>query len=318
MNPAALDGFPRPWSIGTRLAEGRWRGRLAAHWARVGDITLEGRPLRDEPYRTQTPLRHDYRLSKKFNEVLAVARILAFDEQSGDLLPAERPDVIAYTAIDGAIGVEVAEITDTAPHSAVLDDIRRQIRARIEDLGIAPRAGLWFWFNLDVAARNGVGANCPASDSARFLPRGRDRQRTLDEMTEIVASGIDGKGELIDGSSYPTLSRYGVRFAAVTGSFVEIGEGAIGYSPSSLIPTAGSMLAQKRDKARAYGFPGPLWLVMHIMDRRGEFYETAQDFAESRPQIEPFDRVHLLYREMLMVLDCRFGGWMRLVIKRGR
>src|SRR6266478_2160196 len=74
---AMLDGHPQASTIGTRLAAGRWRGNLAEYWTRVGNCTIEGRPLRDEPFRARTPFRCDYRLSKKFGEVLAVARALA-------------------------------------------------------------------------------------------------------------------------------------------------------------------------------------------------------------------------------------------------
>src|SRR6266481_1499075 len=69
-----LDGYPQPYTIATRLADGVWTGNLAIHWRKVGEITVEGRPLRDEPYRTRTPAATDYRLSKKFGEMLAVAR----------------------------------------------------------------------------------------------------------------------------------------------------------------------------------------------------------------------------------------------------
>jgi len=211
----------------------------------------------------------------------------------------------------------VTEVTDSAPHSAVLDEIRQEIRSRIQVLGIVPRAGVWLWFDLDVASRNWAGSNYSSSDPARFLPRRQDRQRVLDEMAAVTASGASGRGELVNGTLYPTLSKYGVRLATGPGSFVEIGQGTIAYSPSSLIQTAHIVLVRKRDDARGYDFAGPLWLVLHITDRRGEFYDTAKKFAEAKPEIEPFDRVYVLYRRLLVTLDRRFSGaWASTVIKR--
>jgi hypothetical protein len=322
-----LDGYPQPYTIGTLLADGRWTGNMAIHWRKVGAITVEGRPLRDEPYRTRTPAPTDYRLSKKFGELLAVARVLAFYEWSGDLQPSERPDVIATTRVDGRVGVEVVEITDTAPHSAVLDELRLEVDRRLAARGIVPRAGYWLWFDPETAKHNGVGLGYEASDSARFLPRGRDRERVLDEIISFAASDAPGRIERVDASEYPTLARYGVRYAKQTLSadetargrgFVRIGEGTVAYDPSTLLPTAERILAQKRETACTYDWKGPLWLVLHITDRRGEFFETAQTVAEAGPGIEPFEQMHILYQELLMTTHSAFGGWTQIFVKSSR
>jgi hypothetical protein len=243
------------------------------------------------------------------------------------LQPSERPDVIATTRVDGRVGVEVAEITDTGPHSGVLDELRVEVDQRLAELRIVPRAGYWLSFDPETAERNGVGAGYEPSDSGRFLPRGRDCEKVLDEIVRLAYSDAPGRIERVEASEYPTLAHYGVRYAKQTLSadepprqgFVRIGGGPVAYDPSTLVPTAEAIFAQKREKARTYKWDGPLWLVLHITDRRGEFFETAQAVAEARPEIEPFQQVHILYQELLMTTHRAFApGWAQHVILSSR
>src|ERR1700680_341179 len=145
-----LDGHPKPWTISSLLEDGWWSGHMASHYTRVGKITLNGRLLRDEKFRTRTPLDSDTRYSKKFGEALAAARVLAFEEETGDLELSERPDIRATVSHYGTIGIEVAEVTDSAPHSAVIDDIRIEMNERVQAADVKPAACFSLWFDVNL------------------------------------------------------------------------------------------------------------------------------------------------------------------------
>lgn len=195
-------GYVTDVTIRSLIERGIFAGAEAAAWQAIGEMTIDGRPLIDEPYRIRSDNDHETRLAGPSSEVILVARALYLDGERGVALKKHESPDFDVTLRDGQLGIEVTEVTDERLNQRghAVTDMDIELKARV---GADPTLGpayTYIAFNL--------------SPIQTGLPAPADRRALLGEMVELLRTKAWTAYEATQGRRPPNLAsmldRYGV------------------------------------------------------------------------------------------------------------
>lgn len=278
------------------------RGHNAVMWAAMGAMTLDGRPLIDEPYRVRTNSVHDIRLAATKSEVLMAARaLLLAGERDVAFLKSESPDFIATLADGRVVGVEVTEVI--APDSAHRENAMLDLNILLKEAVDADES---LWPAYTYIAFNFA----PFTEE---LPDAAERAAIVDEITTILRnkSWVGYKGPPFRAADPDSsLDRFGIwlhvgELPRHPRGHVEVYGAATTFDESSLADVAKHRLKKKIETASKPHFRKdiPLWLVMGVTDPFGFFSPSLATFGNAGGPIAPFARVLFNYGSQQLVLE---------------
>jgi hypothetical protein len=281
-------------------------GAEAGAWRAIGEMTIDGRPLIDEPYRIRSDSDHETRLAGPSSEVILVARALYLDGQRGVALTKhESPDFDATLRDGRQISIEVTEVVDEDQNRRghVVTDMDIELKNRVSaDPTLAPEH-TYVAFNL--------------SPIEPKLPAPADRRALVDEMIEMLRTKSWSTYEATQGrrpaNPASLLDRYGVWLHLgelpnhPRGHVALYGGGLSTIPRRTLTDVADERLQSKIGTARKPHFrrEHPLWLVLAITDPFSMFRQPFREFAtKTTPSmIEPYERVFLNDGTTQVVID---------------
>jgi hypothetical protein len=252
----------------------------------VGAMTIDGRPLLDEPYAMRSASPNELRLAPKLGELMMAARALYdIGERECGFTTHERPDLIARLADGREIGIEVSEIImeEVAHREGAIADLARDLRDALDaDAALAPRgASLTFIYHPFI----------------RAVPNAHARGALLAEILAMLRDGSwrsqVGPGPCVG----PMLNRFGIELyvsatpANEPGVVNVIAPPPPAFDPSDLVACTSDRLATKKAKAARYRSDLPLWLLLVITDATGLFSDSVRVIGAMRPTIAPFERL---------------------------
>jgi hypothetical protein len=271
-----------------QLIESRWfKGPSAERIDGIGAMTIDGRPLADEPYYMRTPASHEMRLAPKHAELITVASALFDIGERGVALRAdERPDFVVTLHDGHTVGIEHTEVNPSAADDNALAELNNTLKAAVD------------------AEPELVPANSPLAFSfgpwVQHFPGTRERDALVDEIVQTLRTGAwtnfrrstDGV-RLRAAQPDSLVDRYGivVNVGRVNGArLVQFHGNATVFNPQALVAPALERLVDKVAKAQGYRMR-PLWLVLALTDRIGLYGASVRALVRLRPSIAPFERV---------------------------
>jgi hypothetical protein len=291
----------RGTTIRRLLERGIFAGDTATRMAAIGAMTIDRRPLVDEPYMTRSASAHDYRMAQKESELrFAAGALWNAGERDVAFTFGERPDLHAKLVDGRTIGIEVSEIiaTDSARQSNALRDLNVALNDAVDaDATLWPRE-TYLSFNMSA-----VQTSMPAS-----------RERTL-IVEAIIAILRDHSWERYDRTrpggpdALPAvLAQYGIwlHVGALPGNergYVEVGGPATSFDPTSLVDLIRGRIARKCALASGYDQERELWLLLVITDEKGVFTESVEIVTNSPPPFAPFSRLIITDGQIQRMVD---------------
>lgn len=282
------------------IAKGVWSGNMLEVRSRMSDYLVDGSRFGEMPMVTKSPSPNDTHLDKNTSEITTAAMIfsylryerLEFVTRGIDGRRLERPDLDVKLPDDLVIGVEVADVSETAQRKH--ESGRNLIEVTINDL--IDRDALFrealgnTYFSLIL---NGVGP-----DASVEIRSKKEAQAIAAEVEAFVRSGQHTAPSEGYFATFPlrlkTLGARGAQYNSepAPSPYFSLSEGAGTIGRRSRTEEVIRVLDDHRSSARTYR-PLPTWIMMLLTDPMEYFYGTIHAVAALKPPIHPFVRAYL-------------------------
>jgi hypothetical protein len=285
---------------------------------REASLTIDGSPLRYEPFLQYTADPREHRGARPFLELLTLARGLAFlGYGQGVAARATHPDFEVELADGRSVGVEVTDAFATGVYEGRLQDLRLQLLNAVDASGCS-LDGRLVMISPQRTWDTGIAVNLGAEPSvpAEALPfKDRDIDAFVKESIEWISAGEhrrDRDAGVFDDLAYPNMTRWDIVVTSTSMTDTEH-PGAlefmlpnVGQSAEQLKKTILEALLRKKRKAANYGSSRPLWLFIELADRAVRAPRALEEFVrDGFASIAPYDLVVVIQDGSAIAVDSR-------------
>ncbi len=281
-----------------------WKGDILEMQRRRADFTVDGQRYGSLLPETRSGSPHDERLTKRSEEIVTGAFILArlgykriqILTRDPNGVSLERPDLDVRFEDGNELGLEVAQAatTNRMKHDSHMAELEHKIGDLIDsDPSFAQDFGPYY---VTISASSVLGE--------RDVQSKKQTQALIGDVEAFIRSGRHRKQEDPDdpddrwfGPKYPTLHARGATFfsspSAIGPEFNTLDGGTVNPHPET--DEVIRILDQHRRQAIDYRTKHT-WIAMYLTDPFEAFRNTAGAIAALQPAIDPFEQFHLADR----------------------
>ncbi len=318
-NPGAMtrQGFPSKRTLDD-LIKTTPPGAHRVFLEREASLTIDGSPLRYEPFLQYTADPREHRGARPFLELLTLARGLAFlGYGQAVAVRTKHPDFEVVLTDGRSVGVEVTDAFATGVYEGRLQELRLELLNAVDASG-CPLDGRLVTISSQRTWDSGIAVNLGAEPSvpAEALPfKDRDIDAFVKEFIAWITVGEhrrDRDTGVFDDAAYPNMTRWDIVVTSTSMTdtkhpgVVEFILPNVGQSAEQLRKTTLEAFLRKKGKAANYGSSRPLWLFIELADRAMRAVRALEEFVrDGFAPIAPYDLVVVIHDGSAIAVDSR-------------